>query len=65
MPEDERDREVAAGAVADPVAEDDLDRVLKVVPRGAAALAGAAVLIILLAWLFVYFAVFLPRGPVN
>ncbi|MGD9738790.1 MAG: hypothetical protein AB7O56_07150 [Bauldia sp.] len=65
MPKDELDRREAASEVADPVAEDDLDRVLKVVPRGAAALAGAAVVIILLAWLFVYFAVFLPRGPVS
>lgn len=43
----------------------DLERVLGVVPRGAAALAGAAVVIILLAWLLIYFLVFLPRGPVN
>ena len=61
----EADRSEAAGEVADPVTEDDLDRVMRTVPRGAAALAGAAVAIILLAWLFMYFAVFLPRGPVN
>ena len=50
---------------ADYVSEADLERVMTVVPRGAAALAGAAVLIILIAWLLVYFLVFLPRGPVS
>lgn len=45
--------------------EADLDKVLAVVPRGAAALAGAAVVLILVAWLLIYFLVFLPRGPVN
>jgi hypothetical protein len=45
--------------------EADLERVMAVVPRGAAAIAGAAVVLILLAWLLMYFLVFLPRGPVN
>lgn len=49
----------------DIVGEADLERVLTVVPRGAAALAGLAVAVILLAWLLVYFLVFLPRGPVH
>jgi hypothetical protein len=61
----EPERSEAAGEVADPVREDDLDRVMRLVPRGAAALAGAAVAIILIFWLLIYFAVFLPRGPVN
>ena len=47
------------------VREADLERVMGVVPRGAAALAGTAVVIILLGWLLIYFLVFLPRGPVN
>lgn len=49
----------------DHIRAEDLDRVLQVVPRGAAALAGAAVVIILGAWLLIYFLVFLPRGPVH
>ncbi|MFO7305708.1 MAG: cytochrome c oxidase subunit 2A [Gammaproteobacteria bacterium] len=51
--------------VADPVLEADLERVLKDVPRGALALCGIAVLLMLLAWLAVYFGVFLPRGPIS
>jgi len=46
-------------------AEADLERVLKDVPRGALALCGIAVLLMLLAWLAVYFGVFLPRGPIS
>lgn len=51
--------------VADPVLEADLERVLKDVPRGALVLCGIAVLLMLLAWLAVYFGVFLPRGPIS
>lgn len=43
----------------------DLDRVLAEVPRGALALAGSAVGLLLLAWLAIYLFVFLPRGPVS
>ncbi len=39
--------------------------VLKAVPQGAFALAGLVLSILLAAWLFVYFCVFLPRGPVS
>jgi hypothetical protein len=35
------------------------------VPSGAFALAGVAVGLLLLAWLLIYFGVFLPRGPVG
>jgi hypothetical protein len=35
------------------------------VPRGALALAGIAVGLLLLAWFLVYFLVFLPRGSVG
>ena len=35
------------------------------VPRGALALAGTTVGLLVMAWLLVYFAVFLPRGPVG
>ncbi|MCW5714493.1 MAG: hypothetical protein KIT43_08295 [Bauldia sp.] len=58
-------RSAASDDEADDVRDADLERVMTVVPRGAAALAGAAVVLILLAWLLIYFLVFLPRGPVN
>jgi hypothetical protein len=35
------------------------------VPRGALALASIAVGLLLLAWFFIYFLVFLPRGSVG
>ncbi len=35
------------------------------VPRGALALAGTAVGLLVLGWLIIYFAVFIPRGPVG
>ena len=38
---------------------------LEAVPSGALALAGVAVGLLLLAWLAMYFFVFLPRGPVS
>jgi hypothetical protein len=38
---------------------------LEEVPQGAFALAGATVALLLLAWLLVYFLVFLQRGPVG
>lgn len=51
--------------VADSVLEADLERVLKEVPRGALALCGIAVALLLICWLAIYFGVFLPRGPVS
>lgn len=44
---------------------DDLERVMQEVPRGAFALAALSVGILLLCWLLVYFFVFLPRGMVS
>jgi hypothetical protein len=51
--------------VGDPVREQDLERVLEQVPRGAWALCGLAMALVLLCWLAIYFGVFLPRGPVS
>ena len=51
----DRDRELTG---------DDIRR-LERVPSGAAALAGVAVLLLLLAWILIYFAVYLPRGMVG
>ncbi len=42
-----------------------IDAALKDTPRGAFALAGITVGLLVLAWLAIYFLVFLPRGPVS
>jgi hypothetical protein len=49
----------------DPIKGEDLERVLETVPQGAFALAGATVGLLLLAYLALYFFVFLPRGPIE
>jgi hypothetical protein len=41
------------------------DEVMREVPRGALALAGAAVGSLILAWVLIYVFVFLPRGMVG
>jgi hypothetical protein len=51
--------------VSDPISEAELDRALEIAPKGALALAGAAVALLMLAYLLVYFLVFLPRGAVS
>lgn len=58
MPEDTRSREES-------FAQTDLDAVMDVVPKGALALAGIAVALLLAGWFFVYFAIFIPRGSVG
>jgi hypothetical protein len=42
-----------------------LERALAEAPRGAMALAAAAVGLLLIAWLAMYLFIFLPRGPVS
>ena len=42
-----------------------LERVMAEVPRGALALAGIAVLLLLIGWFGLYILVFLPRGSVG
>ena len=49
----------------DPTKDEDLERVLKTVPQGAFALAGLTVGLLVLAYLALYFLVFLPRGPIE
>ena len=49
----------------DAVNEAKLEQVLRTVPKGALMLAGLAVAVLILAWLGVYFFVFLPRGPIG
>jgi len=58
-----------AGTPAQPLSDDLSDAALgdalAQVPRGAVALAGTALALVLAAWLLVYFAVYLPRGLVG
>jgi hypothetical protein len=42
-----------------------LERALAETPRGAAALAGVALGLLLLAWFVIYLLIFLARGPVS
>ena len=49
----------------DIVSEAELEQVLKTVPTGALVLSCLAVGSLMLAWLAVYFFVFLPRGPIS
>ena len=65
QPYDEPSAAHRPDAVTDAVREDDLERVLRQVPRGALALCGLMVAITMIGWLAVYFGVFIPRGPVS
>jgi hypothetical protein len=47
------------------VMETELDAVMEEVPKGALALAGIAVSLLLIGWFFIYFAIFIPRGSVG
>jgi hypothetical protein len=50
---------------SDQVDEAALAEVMRVVPLGAAVLAGTAVALLVLGYLAIYIFVFLPRGPVG
>ncbi|MCX7899741.1 MAG: hypothetical protein N2444_06630 [Methylocystis sp.] len=50
---------------ADSISDAQIDAVMREVPRGAFALAGASVLLLLVGWFFVYFFIFVPRGAVG
>jgi len=59
-----------AAAPGRPVAADDIDeaaltRVLQEAPRGAVALAGAAVVLLIIGYVLIYLLVFMPRGIVG
>ncbi len=45
--------------------QEELDAVMREVPRGALALSSIAVLLLLVGWFYVYFFVFVPRGAVG
>jgi hypothetical protein len=49
----------------DDVAQGELDAVMDEVPKGALTVAGIAILLLLIGWLFIYFAIFIPRGSVG
>jgi hypothetical protein len=49
----------------DGLKEEDLHAALRVTPRGAFALAGLTVGLLMLAWFGLYLFVFLPRGSVG
>ena len=61
LPEQSRVR----GNSSDEVDGEALERVMAEVPRGALALSGLTVGLLLLAWFLMYVFVFLPRGPVG
>ena len=49
----------------DGLSQDEVDAALRGAPKGALALAGITVGLLMAAWLAVYLFVFLPRGPVG
>ena len=51
--------------VADMVDEAALARVMQEAPKGAVALAGAAVVLLIIGYLLIYVLVFVPRGVVG
>ena len=51
--------------VADDVDEAALVRAMRMVPLGAAVLAGSAVALLVIGWLLIYLLVFVPRGTVG
>ncbi len=66
MPSSDQSSEIpSTSASSDPVTDAELEQVLKIVPKGALALAGAALSLLVLAWLAIYFLIFLPRGPIS
>ena len=56
---------VRGNSSSDEVDDQALERVMAEVPRGALALSGLTVGLLLLAWFLMYAFVFLPRGPVG
>ena len=64
MPDSDQNSPLRADA-SDSVSQAELDQALEIAPRGALALAGAALALLMLAYLLVYFLVFLPRGAVS
>ena len=55
----------ASSDVADQVDEAALTQVMRVVPLGAAVLAGTTVALLVIGYLAIYLLIFLPRGAVG
>ncbi len=49
----------------DGLSQDAVNEALRETPKGALAIAGITVGLLMLAWLAIYLFVFLPRGPVG
>ncbi len=49
----------------DPAFGAEIDAVMNDVPKGALAISGIAVLLLLCGWFYVYFFIFVPRGAVG
>ena len=49
----------------DAIDDGDLARVMREVPKGAVAVAGAAVALLTIGWVLIYLLVFVPRGTVG
>jgi hypothetical protein len=66
MSHDQPGAPAAAGEpIQDSYTQEELDAALREVPKGALALAGLTVGLLVLAWLAIYVFVFLPRGMVG
>ena len=59
------DSQSADPGIDEPDSDDALERAMSEVPKGAIAVAGAAVALLMLCWFAIYLFVFLPRGSVG
>ena len=65
MPTDRPSPSLPSDTGAPEPAGAELERVLETVPRGAFALAATTVGLLVVAYLALYFLVFIPRGPIE
>ena len=62
---DQSSAAAASSEAADDIDEAALARVMRVVPLGAAVLAGTTVALLVIGYLAIYLLIFLPRGAVG
>ena len=65
MPPEQPSAADSPSEVADEVDEAALVRAMRLVPLGAAVLAGSAVALLVIGYLLIYLLVFIPRGSVG
>jgi hypothetical protein len=65
MPSDQPSASASRAEATDDVDAAALASVMRTVPLGAAALAGATVALLVLGYLAIYLLIFIPRGPVG